>query len=121
MGSGGAWLVKTDPEGNELWNKTFGFGEENFYWGESVQITSDSGYILAGGTQNFYGTGDKDAWLIKTDANGNRLWNRTFGRPETDGVYSIQQTSDGGYILAGEAPSYPYGPSAAWLIKVAPG
>ncbi|MCZ7383107.1 MAG: hypothetical protein O8C64_16240 [Candidatus Methanoperedens sp.] len=112
-GSGDAWLIKTDASGNEQWNKTF--GGINWDYATSVQQTSDGGYILAG-TTNSYGAGSGDAWLIKTDASGNEQWNRTFGGTGWDSAYSVQQTSDGGYILAGTTNSYGAG-SYVWLIK----
>ncbi len=108
------WLVKTDANGNMQWSKTFGgTGFDKAY---SVQRTSDSGYVIAGIT-NSSGNGEFDAWLIKTDAGGNMQWDRTFGGTNNDGVFSVQQTSDGGYILAGETWSYGAGYVNAWLIK----
>ena len=109
-----AWLIKTDTDGNLQWNKTF--GGTNYEWAYSVQQTSDGGYILAGSTMS-YGAG-YDAWLIKTDMNGNQQWNKTFGGTNDDLVYSVQQTSDGSYVLAGETRSYGAGNGDAWLIKV---
>ncbi|HWR26606.1 MAG TPA: hypothetical protein VN316_01890 [candidate division Zixibacteria bacterium] len=108
----------------EEWNKTFGRADINS--ASSVQQTLDGGYILAG--QIMYRAGDSDAWLIKTDANGDLQWNRTFGRAHNgqvnrtflgnnDWANSVQQTSDGGYILAGGTASYGAGLSDAWLIK----
>ena len=82
-----------------------------------MQQTSDSGYILAGSTKS-YGAGSSDVWLVKTDSNGNEQWNKTFGSTDDDWAHSVQQTSDSGYILAGE--TYPYGAGNFdfWLINV---
>jgi len=93
-----AWVLKTDSNGNEQWNRTFGgAGDDSVY---SIRNTLDGGYILAGRTGS-YGAGI-DAWLIKTDANGNEQWNKTFGLDGSDWAYSVLPTSDGGYVLAGK-------------------
>ncbi|AGB50740.1 PDK repeat-containing protein (plasmid) [Methanomethylovorans hollandica DSM 15978] len=117
-----AWLVKTDSNGNITWDKRFGGGNETDVSGcaYSVQLTGDGGYIIAGTTRS-YGAGSEDnAWLIKVDSNGNQQWNKTFGETLDDSANSVQQTSDGGYIIAGETMSYGAGSEDAWLIKVAP-
>ncbi|PXF53942.1 MAG: hypothetical protein C4B56_00630 [Candidatus Methanophagaceae archaeon] len=113
-GSEDAWLVKTDSEGNELWNMTFGGVE--YDEARAVQLTPDGGYILAGVTLS-YGAGKKDAWLVKTDSEGNELWNMTFGGASSDAALAVQLTPDGGYILAGVTLSYGAGNEDAWLVK----
>ncbi|MEA3324602.1 MAG: hypothetical protein U9Q37_05610 [Euryarchaeota archaeon] len=109
-----AWLIKTDANGNPQWNMTFG-GPEMEY-ANSVQQTSDGGYILAGSTHS-YGSGGADAWIVKTDANGNEQWDKTFGRDGLDVASSIVQTSDGGYIFAGQIGSCGSSSTDAWIVK----
>jgi hypothetical protein len=82
-----AWLIKTDENGDTLWTKTFGDSGQDI--GYSVQQITDGGYVIAGGTES-YGAGGYDAWLIKTDENGDTLWTKTFGDSGQDIGYSVQ-------------------------------
>jgi len=107
-------IIKTDADGNKIWDKTFGGnGYEEAY---SVQQTNDGGYVLAGDTDS-YGIGYGEGLIIKTDADGNKIWDKTFGGNASDAIYAVQQASDGGYILAGYTESYGAGGYDAWLIK----
>jgi uncharacterized delta-60 repeat protein len=108
------FLIKTDANGNIQWAKTYG-GTSND-WASSVQQTSNGGYIVAGYTYSF-GAGGLDIFLIKTDANGNIQWAKTYGGTDWDSAYSVQQTSDGGYIVAGMTWSFGAGWYDAFLIK----
>ena len=114
FGYSDVYLVKTDASGNKVWQKTFGGNNNDFGW--SVQQTTDGGYIIAGITAS-YGAGGRDVYLIKTDAYGNIVWNKTFGGNNNDYGYSVQQTTDGGYIIAGTTFSYGAGGSDVYFIK----
>jgi len=108
------YLIKTEVNGNISWAKTFGGTNDDY--GYSVRQTSDGGYIVAGSTSSF-GAGSSDVYLIKTDANGNSLWTKTYGGIGNEGGYSIKQTSDGGYIVAGWTDSFGAGNMDFYLIK----
>ena len=107
-------LIKTDALGTQTWTKTFGGSGTDL--AQSVQPTSDGGYIIAGSTDS-YGAGGGDAYLVKTDADGNQVWAKTFGGAGGDGASSVRQTSDGGYIVAGATDSYGQGNGDLWLVK----
>jgi hypothetical protein len=124
---GNFWLVKTDAYGEMEWNRTYGGGDMEWnrtYGGPYQEIawslvaTSDGGYALAGPISVFGGDEyDADFWLVKTDEFGNMLWSRTYGGPSLDLAFSVIETSDGGYALAGETRSYGAGASDFWLVK----
>jgi Secretion system C-terminal sorting domain len=107
------WLIKTDSEGEIEWDETY--GGNNFDICTSVEITQDGGYILGGWTPSF-GEGSVDAWVVKTDSEGQEQWSQTYGTPYGDSAMSVRQTSDGGYIVAGDKGSE--NGSDAWLIRL---
>ncbi len=104
------WIVKIDANGNRLWDKTFGGTNEDFL--HCISITTDGGYLLGGSSksnvlapdksQNSFGS--RDFWIVKIDANGNRLWDKTFGGTGNDELRSITATSTG-FILGGFSDS----------------
>jgi hypothetical protein len=105
------WLAKTDDEGNMQWNKTY---VGPVYTASCIAIqTKDNGYALVGYTQSL--EVDNDAWLVKTDAEGNMQWSRTYGTTNYDRFYSVVETDDGGYAMTGMTLSS--GAGSSWLVK----
>jgi hypothetical protein len=109
------YVIKLDANGNKVWEKTF--GGSDYDWAYSIQQTSDGGYIIAGWTGSF-GAGENDVYIIKLDANGNLVWEKTYGGNVDDEAYSIQQTKDGGYIVAGYTDSFGAGWDDIYIIKL---
>jgi len=110
-----AFIVKLDSSGNISWSKTI--GGENDDYASFIQQTLDGGYIIGGGTQSF-GAGDDDAFIVKLDSSGNILWSKTIGGTNFDTAYSIQQTSDGGYIIGGGTQSFGAGHDDVLIVKL---
>jgi hypothetical protein len=111
------YLVRTDFSGNLIWEKTV--GGPGIEAGRDVRETREGGFVIAGTTYS-PGAGGADARLIKTDADGDTLWTRTFGGPGADAGLSVRQTTDRGYILAGGTTSSGAGGDDAWLVKTDP-
>jgi hypothetical protein len=107
------YLIKTDGFGVEQWSQTYGGTEPNR--GYSVEQTTDGGYIIAGWTLSF--GDDFNVYLIKTDGFGVEQWSQTYGGTEFDFGYSVQQTTDGGYIIGGYTLSFGNGGADVYLIK----
>jgi hypothetical protein len=98
------WLVKTDNEGNIQWSKTYGGSDDDR--GEHLIQTNDGGFLLAGYTTSSDGdisqnAGFYDHWLLKLDASGNIQWERSYGFSGSDQLFSVIQTTDGGYFTGG--------------------
>jgi hypothetical protein len=92
------YLIKTDPNGVEIWSKTFGgSGDDRAY---SVRQTMDGGYIV-GGYSSSFNAASQNAYLIKTDPDGNLLWQNTFGGNQWEQACSAEELDDGSYMVAG--------------------
>jgi hypothetical protein len=108
-------LIKTDLNGYMTWNKTYDIGREDTAF--SFIQTSDGGYLLAGTTRSFPER-IHDAWVVKTGPDGDMEWNRTYGGSERDSFSAVQQTADGGYIMAGSTHSFGLEiGGGTWLVK----
>jgi hypothetical protein len=110
------WLIKNDGSGNMQWNQRYGRGgDEKAY---SMVETSDGGYALAGIASGAIGTEAYiDSWMVKTDASGNEIWSQTYGGTGDQYIYSLVETSDDAFALAGWKTSTYAGPPYFWLIK----
>ena len=125
------WIVKTDSLGNKLWDKTI--GGNDFDRLNKIISTNDGGYLLGGTSTSGVGSdktqasrGFDDYWIVKIDANGNKLWDKRFGGNNDDYLMTIIQTSDGNYILGGSSRSGISGDKTQscqgsddyWIIKI---
>ena len=107
-------LIKTDYKGIEQWNHNYGGSEIDY--ARHILQTSDGGYIISGTTES-YGFGGSDIWLIKTNPTGFMEWDAYFGGINTDQGRSIQQMTDGGYIIIGNSDFSGNGDQDIWLIR----
>src|SRR5438105_10549137 len=104
------WIVKIDSIVIKQWDKRFGGTDYDYL--RSLQQTTDGGYILGGFSKSGI-SGDKtepswgfyDYWIVKIDSLGVKQWDKRFGGTAVDYLYSLQQTTDGGYILGGYSES----------------
>ncbi|RYD52727.1 MAG: T9SS type A sorting domain-containing protein [Sphingobacteriales bacterium] len=122
-----SWIVKLASTGIVQWKKTLG-GTRNDLTA-SIQQTADSGYIVAGSSNSNDGDvtgnqGSNDYWVVKLDHAGTIQWQKSLGGPQDDQAASVQQTSDGGYIVAGQSSSISgdvtgnHGLVDYWVVKL---
>jgi hypothetical protein len=109
------WILKLHPSGEIHWQKTYAGGKGDY--ARSIQQTNDGGYIVAGNTSSF-GAVSGDEWIMKLDSEGGVEWQKSIGGKGQDFARSIQQTTDGGYIVAGTTYSFGLGDGDIWVLKL---
>jgi hypothetical protein len=108
-GSNDMWIVKIDVSGNLVWQKTLGGSGDDIAYG--IVPSTDGGFVVAGSTQSDNNGdvganhGDFDLWVVKLNATGNLVWQKTVGGSRYDGAYSIATSPDGGFVFVGETNS----------------
>lgn len=121
------WVVKLDPDGNIIWQKSFGGTSRDFPY--SLNITPDGGSVIAGYSKSHNGDvtvnkGLMDFWIIKLDGNGNLQWQKSYGGSGEDVAWNAVPTSDGGYIVDGRTNStdgdvtVSHGGDDIWILKL---
>jgi uncharacterized delta-60 repeat protein len=111
---GDLWISKLNSDGTIRWQKAYAGSNGDF--ARSVQVTADGGCVVAGDTYSFGDGYHPDIWLLKLDSEGNPEWERLYGDIDSQRVRAIQETSDGGYVMAGEGnPGSRYN---FWVLKL---
>jgi hypothetical protein len=109
------YVVKVDSQGKLQWEKYYGGGRSDY--ANAMCHVDGEGYMVVGSTWSL-GNGEADAYLLKIDEEGNEQWSRTFGGPYYERASSVQQTDDGGFIVAGWTTSFGNGGVDMFLLKV---
>ncbi len=144
-GNGDMWIVRLDANGNQMWDQSFGGSNADDV--KVARQAGDGGFLLAGSSMSLPGTGNKtspyfgpsggalyqgsDMWVVRLDAYGNKLWDRSYGGTGRERVWDCQTTADGGFVLAGFSSSGPaptpaagnktsrcYGGNDYWLVWI---
>jgi hypothetical protein len=110
------YLIRFDANGDLLWIRSYGIGDDDY--GCASAQTADGGYLTVGYT-NPFGPEGSEAFLIRTDSNGDLLWTRTYGGSADDHFYSIEALSDDSYLIVGSTDSFGAGSLDVWLIHIA--
>ena len=112
-GSADAWVLRLDAAGNLVWDRTFGAAVEDT--AAALIVLADGGLAVAGITES-KGAGGLDVWVLRLDAAGNLLWDRTFGGADWDAAQALTALPDGGFALAGWTRSKGAGAGDAWVL-----
>ena len=126
-GASDIWLIKIDGNGNKIWDKSYGGSQ--FEDAQSVTLSKDGGFIIVGNSKSAdmdsnFNAGENDIWVLKTDKEGNMIWQKSFGGSGLDYGFDALETSSGAIVLVGETASTDFdgvgnkGKSDAVIIKI---
>ena len=125
------WVLRLDSSGNKIWERSFGGSGYDSLW--SCQQMADGGFVLGGysnsgadGNKTSAGFGGFDVWIVRIDANGNKLWERAYGGSGNEYLTALAQSSDGGLILGAMSASPPSGNKSStnfgsydiWILRL---
>ncbi|MFX0017053.1 MAG: hypothetical protein ACFFB2_01590 [Promethearchaeota archaeon] len=113
------WIIKTDGDGVEVWNRTFNGQKDSFDYGSQILETPDGGFLISGCTgaaENW----EIDYWLIKLNGNGTEIWNKTYHRIGADQATALVPLSGGNFLISGLSSQYSTSenPHSIWVIKI---
>lgn len=128
------WMVKIDAKGNRVWDKTLQSNAASYNYSlEDAVATADGGFLVGstsnapiGGDKSQVSKGNRDYWIVKVDASGNKRWDKTIGTSGPDYLSSLAATPDGGYLLGGVTSDWNDGDKTEssrgvgdyWLVKI---
>ncbi|MGB4578197.1 MAG: SdrD B-like domain-containing protein, partial [Methanoculleus sp.] len=111
-----AWLIKIDPAGAEVWNRTYGGPDVNAS-ANAVIETDDGGSVFAGSIAS-WGGDESDAWVVRLNETGGKVWERKFGGAGEDRADDIVQLPGGDFVFAGSTGSTGAGGMDAWVVRL---
>jgi uncharacterized delta-60 repeat protein len=112
---GNFWVLKLNSDGSVAWQKSY--GDSGYDYANSIKQTSDGGYVVTGGTESF-SADVRDLWILKLYSDGGVAWQKSYGGSDSDYASSIQQTIDGGYVVAGCTKSFVEGSDDFWVLRL---
>lgn len=113
-GANNIYVIKTDPDGNELWANFYGGSKSDM--GRKIIETSDNNYLILGSTGSF-GAGNRDVYLIKTDTDGNIIWSETYGTSGYQDAFDVVETESGDFYIAGHSDLHGIDFLEAYVVK----
>ncbi len=126
------WVIRIDPNGNKVWDKTFG-GSGSDEYPIGMTLTKDGNIILACGSSSGKSgdrssilQGVKDYWILKITPDGQKIWDKSFGGDADDSPRSLTELTDGSVVVCGYSHSEPFGEKTAplygeadyWLVRI---